>query len=117
MVVVNNIDIKLIQKKVFSEIFSFNQQINVKLTEDKTRIIIQPIEGLTAEFAEEGASAIAKLVASKIEGKIDGYLYRNGRSLELTQRHVRFEVTPLNYNFALSIIRTDVVAVMTENKA
>ena len=112
---VYDIDVRLIQKKIFSEIFSCNYPINVELSEDKTRLTIKPIEGLTDEFAEEGASAVLTLIASKIKENAT-YLCRNGRSLEITQRHTRFEVSVKKRVLVLSIIKTDVIAVMTEDK-
>lgn len=114
MVTTNRIDIKLVDKVIFSEIFTFNLGVNILLSENGTKIEIKPIKALD-EFGADGAIAIAKLVCQKLNSK-GVYPCRNNGTLELTLRHRKFEVTSLNNSFMLSVIDTDVVAVMAENK-
>lgn len=117
--VTNKIDIKLVDKVIFNEIFTFNLGVNILLSENGTKIEIKPIKALD-EFGGDGTITIAKLICQKLNSK-GVYPSRTNGLLELDQRHrkfkVIFEVTSLNNSFMLSVIDTDVVAVMTENKA
>jgi hypothetical protein len=115
MVTTNRIDLKLVDKVIFNEIFTFNLGVNIVLSDDNTKIEIKPIKALDG-FAGDGAIAIAKLICQKLNSK-GVYPCRNNGTLELTLQHRKFEVTSLNNSFILSVIDTDVVAVMTENKA
>lgn len=115
MVTTNRIDLKLVDKVIFNEMFTFNLGVNILLSENGTKIEIKPIKALD-EFAGDGAIAIAKLVCQKLNSK-GVYPSRTNGTLFLDQRHRKFEVSALNNSFILSVIDTDVVAVMTENKA
>ena len=115
MVVTNRIDLKLVDKVIFNEIFTFNLGVNIELSDNNTKITIKPIKALD-EFGGDGAIAIAKLVCQKLNNK-GVYPCRTNGTLELTLQNKKFEVTSLNNSFILSVIDTDVVAVMTENKA
>lgn len=114
MVTTNRIDLKLVDKVIFNEIFTFNLGVNILLSEDGAKIEIKPIKALD-EFGGDGAIAIAKLVCEKLRNK-GVYPSRTNGTLFLDQRHRKFEVNALNNSFILSVIDTDVVAVMTENK-
>lgn len=115
MVTTNRINLKLVDKVVFNEIFTFNMGVNIELSDDNTKIEIKPIKTLD-EFAGDGAITIAKLICQKLNSK-GVYPSRTNGLLELTLLHRKFEVTSLKDSFILSVIDTDVVAVMTENKA
>lgn len=110
MVTTNRINLKLVDKVKFNEVFTFNLGVNIELSEDGTKIEIKPIKALN-EFADDGAIAIAKLVCQKLNNK-GVYPSRTNGTLFVDQRHKKFEVTSLNNSFVLSVIDTDVVAVM-----
>lgn len=114
MVTRNRINVKLVNKVIFNEIFTFNLGVNILLSENGTKIEIKPIKVLD-EFGGDGAIAIAKLVCQKLNSK-GVYPSRTNGTLFLGQRHRKFEVASLCNSFLISVIDTDVVAVMTENK-
>lgn len=111
MATTNRIGLKLFDKVIFNEIFTFNMGVNIELSEDGANIEIKPIKALD-DFAGDGAIAIAKLVCERLRNK-GVYPSRTNGTLYLDQRHRKFEVTSLNNSFILSVIDTDVVAVMT----
>lgn len=110
MVTTNRINLKLVDKVKFNEVFTFNLGVNIELSDDNTKIEIKPIKALD-EFAGDGAITIAKLVCERLNSK-GIYPCRCNGLLELTLCHRKFEVTSLNNSFILSVIDTDVVAVM-----
>lgn len=114
MVTINRINLKLVDKIVFNEVFTLNMGANIELSDDKTKITIKPIKALD-EFAGDAAIAVAKLICQKLNGK-GVYPSRNNGTLELILRHRKFEVTSLNGSFLLSVVDTDVVAVMTSDE-
>lgn len=114
MVVTNRINLKLADKIVFNEVFTLNMGANIELSDDKTKLTIKPIKCLD-EFAGDGAITVAKLICERLRGK-GVYPCRNNSTLELTLRHRKFEVTSLNGSFLLSVVDTDVVAVMESNE-
>lgn len=110
----NKINLKLVDKVVFNEVFTLNMGANIELSDDKTKITIKPIKALD-EFAEYGSIAVAKLICERLNLK-GIYPCRSNGSLELTLRHRKFEATSLNGSFLISVVDTDVVAVMTSEE-
>lgn len=108
--VTNRINIKLVDKVVFNEVFTLNMGTFAELSDDNTKITIKPIKCLDG-FATDGAIAVAKLICERLNRK-GIYPCRSNNSLELTLQHRKFEVTSLNGSFLLSVVDTDVVAVM-----
>lgn len=111
----NKINLNLTNKVVFNETFTINMGVYIALSDDKARLTIKPIKELGEEFAEDGAIVVAKLVCKKLNDK-GIYPCRTNSTLELTLRHRKFEVNSLNTCFLVSVIDTDVYAVMTEDK-
>lgn len=110
MVTTNRINLKLVDKVKFNEVFTFNLGVNIELSEDGAKIEIKPIKALD-DFAGDGAIAIAKLVCQKLNNK-GVYPSRTNGTLFIDQRHRKFEVASLNNSFILSVIDTNVAAVM-----
>lgn len=108
--VTNRINLKLVDKVIFSEVFTLNMGTFAELSEDGTKITIKPIKCLD-EFAGDGAIAVAKLICERLRSK-GVYPSRTNGTLFLDQRHRKFEVTSLNGSFLLSVVDTDVAAVM-----
>ena len=112
--VTNRINLKLADKVVFNEVFTLNMGANIELSDDKTKITIKPIKALD-EFAGDAAIAVANLICQRLKNK-GVYPCQSNGTLELTLRHRKFEATSLNGSFLISVVDTDVVAVMTSEE-
>lgn len=113
--VTNQISIKLVDKVIFSESFALNMGVFIAVSEGDTKLTVKPIKALD-EFAADGAIVVAKLICQKLNSK-GVYPCRNNGTLELTLQHRKFKMTSLNGSFLISVIDTEVLAVMTEEKA
>lgn len=112
--VTNRINLKLVDKVIFSEVFTLNMGTFAELSENGTKLTIKPIKCLDG-FATDGAIAVANLICQRLRSK-GVYPCRNNNTLELSLQHRKFEVTALNGSFLLSVVDTDVVAVMTSDE-
>lgn len=114
--VTNKVNLRIVDKVIFNEIFTFNMGVKATLTENDTRLTIEPIEPLTDEYAKEGAMAVTKLIFNKLLAKNIFGTCNGDNSLKITVRHRKFILVSLNDSFSLSVADTNVIAVMTEIK-
>lgn len=114
MATTNRINLKLVDKVIFSEVFTLNMGTFIELSKDGTKLTVKPIRDLD-EFAGDGAIAVAKLICERLNLKGIHPCRSNGL-LELTLQHRKFEAASLNGSFLISVVDTDVVAVMTSEE-